>query len=79
MSREIFSLEDTLISCVDLPPSGKEMWISDVEGGVSHIDLRTHSKKSTRWELSEQKIGCISINPVTPHILLTASNNRFLK
>ncbi|KIM87143.1 hypothetical protein PILCRDRAFT_815601 [Piloderma croceum F 1598] len=79
-SREIYHSSDTLISSIDLPPSGHEMWISDTIGGLTHIDLREGNGKRPRWyELSEQKIGCVSINPREPHFLLTASNNRVLK
>ncbi|KAJ7940584.1 WD40-repeat-containing domain protein, partial [Mycena leptocephala] len=79
VSREIFSIEDTLISSIDLTPTGHEMWISDALGGVWHRDLREDKQSTIRYGLSDQKIGCISINPTRPHFLLTASNNRSLK
>ncbi|KAF9464748.1 WD40 repeat-like protein [Collybia nuda] len=79
ISREIFSMEDnTLISCIDLTPSGHEIWISDSHGRATHMDLR-ESKKFRRYGLSDAKIGCISVNPTRPHFVLTASNNRSLK
>ncbi|KAJ7172424.1 WD40-repeat-containing domain protein [Mycena filopes] len=67
VSTEIFSIEDTLISSIDLTPTGHEMWISDALGGVWHRDLR------------QDKLGCIAVNPTRPHFLLTASNSRALK
>ncbi|KAF8212183.1 WD40-repeat-containing domain protein [Mycena galopus ATCC 62051] len=79
VSREIFSIEDTLISSIDLTPSGHEMWISDALGGVWHRDLRQDKSTTIRYGLSDQKIGCISVNPTRPNFLLTASNNRSLK
>lgn len=80
VSREIFSMDDgTLISSIDLTPSGHEMWISDSQGGATHMDLRESKDKSRWYGLSDTKIGCISINPTRPHFLLTASNNRSLK
>ena len=79
-SREIYHSPDTLISSIDLPPSGHEMWISDALGGLTHLDLRESNVGRPRWySLSEQKIGCVSINPREPHFLLTASNSRALK
>lgn len=43
------------------------------------MDIREQSRYR-RWQLTEkEKIGCVSINPVTPHLLLTASNNRTLR
>ncbi|KAJ7097876.1 WD40-repeat-containing domain protein [Mycena belliarum] len=79
ISQEIFSTEDTLISSIDLTPSGREMWISDALGGVWHRDLRQDKSSTIRYGLSDQKIGCISVNPTRPHLLLTSSNNRSLK
>ncbi|TFY73737.1 hypothetical protein EWM64_g10275, partial [Hericium alpestre] len=79
VSREIFSTDDVLISCVDLPPGGNEMWISDNGGGVTHLDLRQDRSKARWYQLSEQKIGSVSVNPREPHFLLTASNTRLLK
>ncbi|KAJ6630858.1 WD40-repeat-containing domain protein [Mycena sp. CBHHK59/15] len=78
-STEIFSIEDTLISSIDLTPTGHEMWISDALGGVWHRDLRQDKSTTIRYGLSDQKIGCISVNPVRPNFLLTASNDRSLK
>ncbi|KAJ6547617.1 WD40-repeat-containing domain protein [Mycena capillaripes] len=79
VSREIFSIEDTLISSFDLTPSGHEMWISDALGGVWHRDLRQDKSTTIRYGLSDQKIGCISVNPIRPNFILTASNSRSLK
>lgn len=80
-STEVFSLEDTLISSFDFPPTGNELWVSDTEGGVSHVDLRVDKRHNARrWQLNEkEKIGCVSVNPVSPNVLLTASNDRKLK
>ncbi|CAA7271660.1 unnamed protein product [Cyclocybe aegerita] len=78
-SKEIYATDGVLISCIDLPPNGHEMWVSDVAGGATHLDLREDKSKARRYELSDQKIGCISVNPSRPNFLLTASNSRFLK
>ncbi|KAF8447319.1 WD40-repeat-containing domain protein [Boletus edulis BED1] len=79
VSRQIYSSSDVLISSLELSPSGHEMWISDVSGGATHLDLR-EGPSHTRWYgLSDQKIGSVSINPTSPHLILTASNSRSLK
>lgn len=80
ISHEIYSTGDeTIITSIDLAPGGNEMWISDGQGGVTHLDLR-EDRSDTRWYgLSDTKIGCISINPTRPHFLITASNDRSLK
>ncbi|KAG6845324.1 hypothetical protein H0H87_010781 [Tephrocybe sp. NHM501043] len=79
-AHNVYATEDgALISSIDLPPMGNEMWISDSLGGVTHLDLREDSSKTRWYGLSEQKIGCISVNPTRPNFLLTASNNRLLK
>ncbi|KAF9483761.1 WD40 repeat-like protein [Pholiota conissans] len=79
-SKEIYSTEDNNIICsFDQPATGQEMWISDGSGGVSHLDLREDKTHVRRYELSEVKIGSVSVNPTRPHFLLTASNSRVIK
>ncbi|KAH8116932.1 WD40 repeat-like protein [Phellopilus nigrolimitatus] len=60
LSREVFAITDTLISSFDLPPTGNEMWISDADGGLTHLDLRQDKAHARRWALSGQKIGCLN-------------------
>lgn len=79
VSHQIFSSGDTLITSIDLPSSGHEMWISDVSGALTHYDLREGEKHARRYELSNNKIGSVSINPTSPHLLITASNDRFVR
>ncbi|KAG2078259.1 WD40 repeat-like protein [Suillus decipiens] len=78
ISQEIFSSEH-LITSMDLPVGGHEMWISDAFGGLTHLDLREPKDKACWYGLSPVKIGTVSINPTSPHFLLTASNSRVLK
>ncbi|KAI0928619.1 hypothetical protein AcV5_006135 [Taiwanofungus camphoratus] len=79
ISREIYSTEDVLISCIDLAPTGNEMWISDALGGLTHLDLREDKSKARWYQLSDQKIGSVSVNPTNPKFLVTASNSRAMK
>lgn len=79
LSREVFHADETLISAIDLTPDGHEMWIADALGGLTHLDLREDSSKAIWYGLSDQKIGGMSINPVSPHLVLTASNSRALR
>ncbi|CAL1704956.1 unnamed protein product [Somion occarium] len=79
ISREIYSAEDALISSIDLTTTGHEMWISDAAGGTIHLDLREAKSRARRYQLSDQKIGSVSINPVVNHLILTASNSRVLR
>lgn len=55
------------------------MWISDGTGGLTHYDFREGEKGAKRFELSTQKIGTVSVNPSSPHLLVTVSNNHFLR
>ena len=71
-------MDNALISGFDLPPSGHELWLSDAEGGITHLDFREDKSKARRWFLSDQKIGCISVNPTDPSKLVLASNSRKL-
>ncbi|PBK78215.1 WD40 repeat-like protein [Armillaria solidipes] len=79
VSRQIFSSDETLLCSIDLTPTGNEMWVSDAAGGLTHLDLRQHQSKGTWYGLSDQKIGCVSVNPARPDFVLTASNSRSLK
>ncbi|KJA27357.1 hypothetical protein HYPSUDRAFT_35227 [Hypholoma sublateritium FD-334 SS-4] len=79
-SKEIYASNDgVLITSIDLPAAGHEMWIGDGAGGATHLDLREAKTRTRRYELSEHKIGSVSVNPTRPNFLLTASNSRVLK
>ncbi|KAG9090377.1 hypothetical protein FRC06_001113 [Ceratobasidium sp. 370] len=79
ISTELVATEEHLLSSFDLSQDGRGLWISDSGGGLQHVDTRERSL-TRRWELTEkEKIGCVSVNPVLPHLLLTASNNRTLR
>jgi WD repeat-containing protein 76 len=78
ISRELFTLDDVLISSFDVPPSGKELWISDAGGGLTHTDMRERKSRAYRYQLANTKIGCVSVNPAHPEGLLVSSNNRTL-
>ena len=79
VSREIFSMDNTLICSFDISSSGNELWVSDAKGGLSHVDNSEDKSKALRYKLSGSKIGCVSINQTTPEMLLVASNDRTLK
>ncbi|KAH8833638.1 WD40-repeat-containing domain protein [Flagelloscypha sp. PMI_526] len=77
-STELYSLEDTLLSSLDPLPNG-ELWVSDNDGGITHLDQREEQKKAIRYQLSDKKIGCVSLNPVYTNYLSVSSNSRSLK
>jgi len=80
VTQDIYANKDGVpITHVDLTPSGHEMWISDGTGGATHLDLREEKSRARRFVLSDNKIGCISINPSYPNLILTASDNCTLK
>jgi hypothetical protein len=72
-------MEDGLITSMDVPPASHELWLSDAEGWLTHLDLREDKSKRRTYQLSEQKIGTVSVNPTNPAFILTSSNNRTLK
>ncbi|KAH9934672.1 WD40-repeat-containing domain protein [Fomitopsis serialis] len=75
----VFSMDDALITCIDLPVTGSEMWISDAEGGLTHLDLREDKSKARWFQVSNEKVGSVSVNPTAPHYLVTASNSRAMR
>lgn len=72
-------MDDVLVTSMDIPPASHEMWLSDAEGWVTHRDLREDNSKRRAYQLSDQKIGSLSVNPTNPAFILTSSNNRTLK
>ncbi|KAL1712101.1 WD40-repeat-containing domain protein [Schizophyllum commune] len=80
VSREIYTAEGgALLSSVDMPPAGNEMWISDAAGGVVHLDLREARGKARYFGLSNDKIGVVSVNPSRPNFLAAGSNDRTVR
>ncbi|WVR07792.1 hypothetical protein IAU60_004835 [Kwoniella sp. DSM 27419] len=80
-----FSNEDMLITHFDLVPTGQEAWIADKNGGISHCDFREskRERERRRWIVQDQgraaKIGGLSVNPLMPHLLVTACNDQHLR
>ncbi|KAH9842704.1 WD40 repeat-like protein [Rhodofomes roseus] len=79
ISTEVFSMDDTLITCIDLPAAGNELWISDAAGGLTHLDLREDRSKARWYQVSDKKVGTVSINPTAPHYLVAASNSHAMR
>lgn len=75
----MFSNDGVMINSIDLTPEGHEMWISDSQGGVTHLDLRLDKSKAVWYGLSDAKIGTVSVNPTRSHYLMTASNSRTMR
>jgi len=80
-STELLSLASsgTLITSFDLATTGNEIWVSDALGGLSHVDLREGGGRFRRQVNLKEKIGCISVNPLRSHLLLSASNDHAVK
>jgi len=55
-----------LITHFDLTPGGREAWITDKNGGISHCDFREPTGERRRWVVQEEgrsaKLGGISVN-----------------
>jgi hypothetical protein len=81
VSTELFSLAASgiLINSFDLAPSGDDMWVSDAQGGLTHVDQREGGRGARKQVNEKEKIGCVSVNKQQPHLLLTSSNDRMVK
>jgi WD repeat-containing protein 76 len=80
VSREVFHTgEGDLASGIELAPTGHEMWIANGRGWLTHADLRQPVHSAVSFQLAEDKVGCVSVNPTEPHLLLTASNDRTVR
>ncbi|KAI1194178.1 WD40-repeat-containing domain protein [Nemania serpens] len=72
--------EDELgISCIDISPEAQDTIIfSTLEGSLGRVDRRAKAKAEI-WQLTDNKIGGFSLNPLLPHLVATASLDRTLK
>ncbi|WVW86016.1 hypothetical protein I302_108054 [Kwoniella bestiolae CBS 10118] len=84
-SSELFSFQDenTLVTHFDLLPNGQEAWITDRYGGLTHCDFREGKKERRRWIVQDEgraaKLGGVSVNPLMPHLIVTAGNDQHLR
>ncbi|KAB8345967.1 hypothetical protein FH972_023019 [Carpinus fangiana] len=85
VSVEVYAPSDTSL---DEPVSGVSIPITDpnmlyfttLNGAFGMHDTRTNAKSSTQvYQLSEKKIGGFSVHPLHPHLLATASLDRYLR
>ncbi|WRT70364.1 uncharacterized protein IL334_007362 [Kwoniella shivajii] len=80
-----FSDENMLVTHFDLVPNGQEAWIADKNGGISHCDFREdkRGRERRRWIVQEEgraaKLGGLSVNPLMPHLIVTAGNDNNLR
>lgn len=88
LSTEVYTMPEewgagALICGVDLSADGREMWVADALGGISHLDLREEVNKKGRkgrwFGVSEQKVGSVSLNPRDGKYIVTASNSRQMR
>jgi hypothetical protein len=67
-STELFAFDDDdmLVTHFDLTPGGREAWITDKNGGISHCDFREPTGERRRWVVHDAgrsaKLGGISVN-----------------
>ncbi|PWN54233.1 WD40 repeat-like protein [Violaceomyces palustris] len=61
----------------------RSIWVADHRGGLIHLDLREDKRirqqKSRRWQVCEKKIGAMSVNPLAPHCIATASLDQHVR
>lgn len=70
---------DLAITCVDVPTDSKDTLIfSTMQGSLGRFDRRSKAKAEI-WNLTDNKIGGFSLNPLLPHLVATASLDRTLK
>jgi hypothetical protein len=53
--------------------------VSDNRGGLIHHDVREPTDKARRWRIAAKKVGCVSINPIDEHYLVTAHLDRDMR
>jgi len=75
MSLETFSKEAEL-TCLDITPDGNTIYCSCKGGTVVSLDVRSGSGQHSTHNLHKLKISTVSINPITPNMIATSSNDR---
>ncbi|KAL1922864.1 uncharacterized protein VTP21DRAFT_9240 [Calcarisporiella thermophila] len=71
--------DSTLYSSIDLDPTGNLVYFSDNDGRLSLRDLRSPMSSTMTYQLHEKKIGCINVNSLQPHLLVTSSLDRTMR
>jgi WD repeat-containing protein 76 len=71
---------DLPISAIDIPPNDSSLiWFSTLEGMVGKHDIREKSQQYETWQLADHKIGGFTLHPKVPHLLATASLDRYMR
>ncbi|KAG7530503.1 hypothetical protein FFLO_04993 [Filobasidium floriforme] len=86
-STEVYSTPDVdaLFNQFDLTPDGNQVWLSDSDGGMNHLDMREGKHIRRRYVIAEspsaagKKVGGFSINPVEPWLVCSAHNDRNMR
>jgi hypothetical protein len=69
-STEVYATpdDDALFNQFDLTPDGNQIWLSDSDGGMNHLDMREGKQVRRRYVIAEslsaagKKVGGFSIN-----------------
>ncbi|CAG8460967.1 9472_t:CDS:2 [Acaulospora colombiana] len=68
-----------LLSCIDFHPNSKVMYFSTNDGKFGIKDLREPVETYEEYSLHDKKIGCISISPTKPELLVTSSLDKSIR
>ncbi|PVV03478.1 hypothetical protein BB560_002039 [Smittium megazygosporum] len=75
--------EDNMITCMDLHFLGKAssplVWFTTTVGLAGFVDIREGSNRYHHHQFHENRIGCISVNPVQDNIICTTSVDRTIR
>ncbi|CAG8468543.1 7959_t:CDS:2 [Funneliformis mosseae] len=73
---EAFVNEDFTYTQFDMDPTGQIIYFSTNEGTVGIKDIREPTSVFTGHKLHDKKVGCVSLNPKCPELMVTASLER---
>lgn len=59
----------------------RQIWLADHKGGLLHLDLREQKStgRARRWQVSDKKVGSLSVNPANPAVVATASLDQHVR
>ncbi|CAI2163772.1 11769_t:CDS:2 [Funneliformis geosporum] len=76
---EAFVDEDYTYTHIDIDPTGQIIYFATNEGIVGIKDIREPTTVFTGHRLHDKKVGCVSLNPKCPDLMVTASLDRKMR
>ncbi|KAG9286369.1 hypothetical protein G9A89_014535 [Geosiphon pyriformis] len=68
-----------LYTSMDFEPKGNRFYASSIGGTVSVCDVREPGSSHIDYQMHGRKITCVSVNPISPNLIVTSSLDRTIR